>query len=175
MSMAALFRIGGPILAALAAITLCWLAFDRFAQKAIADAAMDCARAAKDPSGRASTARCLPAIRDEIAAARMARLCEASLTPRLRPETRFAMRQSCGTGVKRLAADYDAAEARSAALEQVVQRHRADMAAAIARAERRATSQEERIQHGRTVIARAPRSDAGSITCDDACLRALTR
>lgn len=150
-----------------------WLIRDRFHQRSLAQAAERCAAAAADPADAKSLDPCLPKVRAEILAARQGRICEASLLPSLRPETRFAMAQSCGGGVKRLVAQMDSAEAGLANAQRQLAEARADLSTAVARAERRAGRSNERESHGRTVIQAAPRDAGGIIRCDAECLRRL--
>ena len=166
-------KIGGGLLGALALAMAAWLIKDRFHQKGLADAAAACARAAGDAEDDASLKPCLLQVASEIREARAARLCERTLLPSLRPETRFAMQQSCGTGVKRLVAVADGAVAERDSLAGQLAEARADTAAAVTRAEARSTRQEQRTNNGRHVIQAAPRDAAGAVRCDAECLRRL--
>lgn len=152
-----------------------WLIKDRFHQKGLADAAARCAAAAGDAGDAKPLTDCAPEIRAEVAAARQGRICEGALLPTLRPESRFAMSQACGAGVKRLAAVADAAAAENASLEQQLATARADLNSAVERAERRAAHSTEREANGRKVIEAAPRAAGGGIVCDADCLRRLGR
>lgn len=165
------FRLGGMITSALALLVLVFLARDRFHQKHLADAAAQCAKASR--SDEKPLTDCLPDIKTRLEADRQARTCEASLLPRLRPETRFAMAQSCGAGIKRLVADADTAQASAADLEGQLESQRSGELKAVARAEARAGNQQERDSHARKAIDAAPRDAAGSIHCDAVCLRAI--
>ena len=166
-------KIGGGILGALALLAAAWLIKDRFHQKDLADAAAACAKAAGDTEDQASLQPCLLQVASEIREARAARLCERSLLPSLRPESRFAMQQSCGTGVKRLVAAGDAAAAERDSLAGQLAQTRADSAAAVVRAEARVTRFNQRTDHGRQAIQAAPRDPAGTVRCDAECLRRL--
>lgn len=168
-------KIGGGVLGAIALVALALLAADRFHQKELADNAKACAVAAADTDDTAALDRCLPEVRAEIGEARQARLCERTLLPSLRPETRFAMSQACGAGVKRLVASGDALAAERDGLKARLTAAQNDLATAVARAERRAATNQERNAHGQKVIQAAPRDAAGSIRCDAECLRRLNQ
>ena len=166
--------IGG--LLGLALLASCaWLIKDRFHQKALADDARACAAAAADLGDTADLARCLPDVAKEVREARQSRICNESLLPSLRPESRFLMSQACGAGVTRLVADGDASLAKRDALAAELALARADAAAAIERAERRTQTKNERIKHGQQVIQAAPRDAAGGVRCDADCLRRLNQ
>lgn len=167
------FRALGATAITIALVALVWLAVDRFHQKELADAAARCATAAQSAEDSAPLTDCLTPVRSEIATSRQARVCERSLLPALRPETRFAMAQACGEGVKRLVAASDALASSNAALSQQLSEARADLGGAIERAERRSANSQEREANGRKIIARAPRDAGGSIRCDADCLRKL--
>ena len=166
-------RIFGGVLGALALVAAAWLIKDRFHQKDLADAAAACAKAAGDTEDDASLRPCLLQVASEIREARQARLCERSLLPSLRPETRFAMQQSCGAGVKRLVAAGDAAAADRDSLAVQLINARADSAKAVERAEARVTRFNQRTDHGRQAIQAAPRDPAGTVRCDAECLRRI--
>lgn len=161
------------IFGAVLLLTAAWLIRDRFHQKDLADAAASCAVAASAGEDDAPLTDCLPQIRREVAEARQARTCERALVPQLRPETRFAMAQSCGAGVKRLVATGDAAADRADSLDRQLADARADLNSAVERAERRTARSTEREANGRKVIEAAPRAPGGSIRCDADCLRQL--
>lgn len=167
------FKIGGGILGALALLAAAWLIKDRFHQKDLADAAAACAKAAGDAKDDADLEPCLLQVASDIREARQARLCERTLLPSLRPETRFAMQQSCGTGVKHLVAVSDAASADRDSLAGQLAQARVDSAAAVVRAEARVTRFNQRTDHGRQAIQAAPRDPAGTVRCDAECLRRL--
>jgi len=166
--------IGGALGLALLA-TCGWLIKDRFHQKELAEAAATCAVAAADQLDAAPLDRCLSRIADEVRAARRERLCERTLLPSLRDETRFAMYQSCGSGVKRLVAAMDAASDERGEAQQQLAAARLEMSTAVARAERRTNRSNERESHGRTVIQAAPRGAGGIIRCDAECLLRLAQ
>ena len=166
-------RIFGGLLGALALAAAIWLINDRFHQKGLADAAVACAKAAADTEDQTSLQPCLLQVASEIREARQARLCERSLLPSLRPETRFAMQQSCGAGVKRLVSVSDAAAADRDSLAAQLAQTRADSAAAVVRAEARVTRFNQRTDHGRQAIQAAPRDPAGTVRCDAECLRRI--
>lgn len=174
MSTGYLRALGGIVGGLLIAAAI-WLIVDRFHQKDLADAAASCAVAAGTPDDSASLNDCLPLVQVEVEAARQARACERSLTPQLRPESRFAMAQACGAGVKRLVAAGDAAIAENASLKRQLDEARADIDSAVERAERRTVRSTEREANGRKVIEAAPRAPGGSIRCDADCLRRLGR
>ena len=167
------FRLLGTIGAALALLSMAWLAKDRFHQKALADDAAACAVAAMAIGDDKPLDKCLLAIKSEVQEARRARACEAALLPQLRPETRFAMSQICSAGVKRLVADGDAAAAERDSLAAALKIAENKSLAAIGRAEVRAGHQQERDDHARQAIAAAPRDAGGGIHCDAECLRRL--
>jgi hypothetical protein len=150
-----------------------WLIRDRFHQQDLAQAAAACAVAAGDPNDAKPLDACLPKVAAEIRAARQGRICETSLLPSLRPETRFAMAQSCGAGVKRLVAQGDASAADLADARRDLAAARTELTTAVARAEARALRTNERERHGRTVIQAAPRDAGGTIRCNAECLRRL--
>lgn len=152
-----------------------WLIKDRFHQRELAQNAATCAKAAADPADAKPLDRCLPELAEAIREARRGRICETSLLPRLRPETRFAMQQSCGAGVKRLVAEGDAAAADLAASQRQLRQARQDITSAVLRAERRTNRSNERESHGRTVIEAAPRNAGGTIRCDAECLRRIVQ
>lgn len=164
-------RIGGGVLGAIALAALAWLVADRFHQKELADAAKACAVAVGRPDG--DLLPCLPEIEQAAESARRAAACDASLLPSLRPETRFAMLNSCPSGVKRLVAQADAAEVRAADLATQIDMAAARERAAVSRAEARATRSTERNSHAAKALAEAPRDAGGNITCDAACLRRI--
>lgn len=166
-------RLFGGIAGLLALASIAWLAKDRFNQKAQADAARACAAAAATPAR--DLAPCLPAVRAAAEAQRRAAACDAALLPALRPETRFAMAQSCPAGVKRLVADLDAADAVATDLAGQLEQAEARQAAAVIRAEGRATRNSERTSHVAKAIAQAPRDAGGNIICDADCLLQLGR
>ena len=174
MNPLAYLKLGGGLLGLIALASAGWLIKDRFHQKALADDARACSGAAAAPGDDAPLIRCLAAVKAEIIEARRARLCETTLLPSLRPETRFAMQQSCGAGVKRLVAEGDAAASARDDLAAQLSAARTETTAAVTRAELRAARQHEREDHGRSVIEKAPRDAAGSITCDADCLRRLS-
>ncbi len=170
---AAAFKLIGGILGGLALVAAAWLIRDRFHQKALADDAAACAIAAADTADGAALDRCLGTVKLEVQAARRGRLCESSLLPQLRPETRFVMLQACGSGTKRLVAAFDGAAAeRDNALTELA-KARAQTGAAIARAEARADKLSERTNRGTSIIDAAPRDAGGGIVCDADCLRRL--
>ncbi len=167
------FRLIGSIGAGLALLATVWLVKDRFHQKGLADNAASCAKAAAAPGDDKPLDSCLPEVKAEVQAARQARVCEAALLPQLLPETRFAMSQACGAGVKRLVAAGDAAAADRDDLAGQLKTDQDKALLAIGRAETRAGHQQERDEHARAAIAAAPRDAGGSIHCDAECLRKL--
>lgn len=156
-------------LAALASVA--FLVKDRFHQKGLADAAAHCAAAAS--SAVKPLADCLPAIRERLESERRFAACERALVPSLRPETRFAASQACGSGVKRLVAVMDGAIAERDNLQQLLAQQEATALRAIERAEVRSSKLTERDAHARQAIASAPRDAGGGIVCDAGCLRQL--
>ena len=166
-------RLFGGIAGLLVLACAAWLVKDRFHQKALADAARACSVAVEKPAQ--DLAPCLPPVRAAVEASRRAAACDAALLPTLRPETRFAMAQSCSAGVKRLVAGLDAADAVATDLANQLEQAEARQAAAVIRAEGRATRNSERTSHAAKAIASAPRDAGGNITCDAACLLQLGR
>ena len=166
-------KLGGGLLGLIALASTGWLIKDRFHQKALADSAAACAVAAGDEADAAPLAGCLPNVAAEIREARQGRICEQTLLPSLRPETRFLMSQACGAGVKRLVATGDAASAERDSLQAQLSEARNDLKSAVERAERRTAKQTERTTHAQKVIQAAPRDAAGSLRCDAECLRRL--
>jgi len=147
-----------------------WLIQDRFHQKGLADAAERCAVAAAKEKPLDD---CLPAVKLQIAAARQAAVCDASLLPNA--DGRFAMLNSCGPGVKNLVARHDALTAERDTLNQLLEHARADASAATARAESRAANQQRRMTDALAALAAAPRDSGGRIVCDAGCLRQLAQ
>lgn len=166
-------RIAGGLLGALALTAAAWLIRDRFHQKDLADSAATCAVAAAAIGDDKPLDACLPAVASEVRAARQGRICETALLPSLRPETRFAMAQACGAGVKRLVADRDSLEQERDGLAHELAAQQDTALRAIGRAEGRASRQQERDNHARQVIDAAPRDAGGGIRCDADCLRQL--
>ena len=166
-------RLLGGIAGLIALATVAFMVKDRFAQKALADAAKACAVAAATPDR--DLAPCLPPVREAALAARRAAVCDAALLPQLRPESRFAMAQACPAGVKRLVADRDNLAAMLDDVGSQLLTAEARQAAAVTRAEARATRQSERTSHAAKALARAPRDAGGNITCDAVCLQQLGR
>lgn len=164
-------RILGGIGGLLLALSVAWLAKDRFVQKDLADAAKRCAHAATTETGPLDD--CLEPVAARVANDRQNAVCEEALLPSLRPESRFRVLNSCGAGVKRLVADRDAAVAGQADAERRLADTRAAATAAVGRAEARAISQEERKRRASDAIASAPRDAGGNIACDADCLRRL--
>lgn len=170
---ASTLRLFGSLAGLLALVTLAWLVRDRFEQKYVADAARSCAVAAPTPAAPLET--CLPAVRDRIETARRAAACDGALADTVTAQTRFAIRQSCGGGVKRLVASLEAARTDAASMAAQLAEVRADTVTALARAEARSARNQERDTHARAVIAAQPRRGDGGIACDVECLRQLGR
>ncbi len=166
-------RLLGGLAGLLAVVTIGLLVRDRFAQKARADAAAACDKAAETPDH--PLIACLPWVLVRIGEQRKASACDASLLPSLTDQSRFAMAQACSAGVKRLVATGDAAAAERDDLARQLAERKAAELKALARAESRATRTNERETHAREAIKAAPRRDDGSIACDAACLRALAQ
>lgn len=171
MSPGLILRLVSGLALSLAALSIGYLVKDRFHQKGLADAARACAVAVRSADGDLKP--CLPEVRTTAEAARRSAACDAALLPSLRPETRFAMQNSCPSGVKRLAAQADAAEANVADLARQLAEAKAHEAAAVTRAEARAIRSNERTSHAQKAIADAPRDAGGNIACDADCLRQL--
>lgn len=166
-------RMFGGIAGLIALALIAFLVRDRFHQKALADAARACSVAAEKPAQ--DLAPCLPPVRLAIEVSRRTAACDAALLPNLRPESRFAMAQSCPAGVKRLVAQMDAADAVATDMARQLEQAETRQAAAVIRAEGRATRTSERTSHAAKAIASAPRDAGGNITCDAACLLQLGR
>lgn len=164
-------KLGGGLAMVVALAALAWLAQDRFAQKARADAAKRCEVAAG--SMTVALDDCLPMVRSRVRADRQARTCEAALIPQLRPETRFSASMACGAGVKRLIAVGDAALAERDRATAMLAEARAGTVRAVERAETRAFRQQQRTDHASQTISAAPRDARGRIACDADCLRRL--
>lgn len=167
------FRLGVGIAGLLAVLAAAWLIADRFHQLDRARSADRCEVAAR--TTEKALTDCLPGVAERIVAARRADACEAALLPRLRDETRFAMAQSCGAGVKRLVAFGDQTAADADQLRRDLANQAATSGRAIARAEQRAIHTTEREYHASQAIAVAPRDAAGRIRCDAQCLRQLAQ
>lgn len=171
MSWLSLARMAGLGLGAALIAAILWLAFDRFEQKALADAARACEAAAA--SADRPLAGCSADIAARIAADRRTIVCEGALLPELRGETRFTARQACGPGTLRLIAQSDALTADVQALETELAEARGGAAAAVARAEARGRTEQARRDNAQQIIDAAPRGAGGRIACDAACLRRL--
>ncbi|MEZ5709704.1 MAG: hypothetical protein R3E02_09995 [Blastomonas sp.] len=165
------FRIGGSLAALVALAALAWLARDRFDQKAVADAARACEKAAGSESD--ALADCLPGLRAAIEAQRRAALCEASLGNPLPAQSRFAVRMACGEQVKRMAAERDALRIEADQARAAMQKLIDGQAAAIARAEARADQAQAKARKNEQTIQNAPRDPDGLVRCDAQCLRDL--
>lgn len=150
-----------------------WLVVDRFEQKAQADRAVRCERAAADPA--ASLDDCTTAIAARVVGDRMAYSCDEALLPSLTEQSRFAAFQTCRSGTKRLIAERDAAQAEIANLHALMAEAGGRIGAAIDRAEARATKSQNRKDTTRDVIQTAPRDADSNIQCDADCLRRLLR
>lgn len=168
-------RIALGLVSAIALAALLFLANDRFHQKHLADDARICAVAAADVDDMMSLATCLPRVRAEIVEARQARACQKALLPSLRDETRFVMQQTCGAGTKAQVARADAAIAERDSLAGQLAEARAGTAAAVTRAETRATRFEGKEARGRVIVNGAPQTGRGTLRCDTECLRQLTQ
>lgn len=171
MSWLAIARLAGFAAVGAALAALVWLAADRFDQKAIADAAEACEKAAPTPAD--DLGKCGPNVAARVAADRTTVVCEGALFPELRDETRFTASQACGPGAKRLIAQGDAEAAEIASLKTALDKVTADTAAAVSRAEERGRAEQTRKNNARQIIDDAPRSADGRIACDADCLRHL--
>lgn len=125
----------------------------------------------ENPRTDAAGDACPAALRRAIAAARREAACEAALAA----GDAAGERASCTTAVKRRGAELAAARAELAGLAAELAGAEGRALAAIARAERRATSIETRKAHAYTAIQTAPRGADGLHLCDAACLRSLAR
>ena len=167
-------RLGGGVLGLIALITTGLLVKDRFHQKALADDAKACAVAAAGPDSN-TLERCLPEVRALLIAERSARLCDAALAAKPSPVSRGTILLSCGSGVKRVVAVAETAEAERDSLTRQLAEARANSAAAVTRAEARATRFEGKEARGREIVNGAPRTDRGAVRCDAECLRQLAQ
>ncbi|MGQ2942710.1 MAG: hypothetical protein ACT6Q7_01780 [Blastomonas fulva] len=165
------FKLGAGLLAMLAFGALVWLAQDRFAQKAVADAARACNGAAG--SAERSIDSCLPKLRLAIEGQRRADACDHALAAPDLVKSRAAIRLVCSTEVKReflareIAQD-DLAQANITIAALIDARD-----TAVLRAEQRSATANTKAQRNAQIIAGASR-DAGSlIRCDASCLRDL--
>lgn len=157
------------LLAAVAALTTLVAAKNReeTALRADLNTALQCQAAVAgvgDPAGL-----CPPQVVQVARAAARSAACDQAL---LQAEL-FAVRTSCSTEVKTLLAQRDAEAARADSLAEIVQRERADRAAAITRAENRARTEAERTARAAQAIAAAPRDGAGLVVLDAGRLRQL--
>ncbi|MEO7691269.1 MAG: hypothetical protein ABIS51_18440 [Sphingomonas sp.] len=134
------------------------------------DAFRACSKAAGSPS--AALDACDKTIRPIVEAARRADLCETALSAK--PVNLYAVRIACSEQVKRIAADRDVQLANIADANAQLATARSDTAAAIERAEARATSNATRKAANDQVIETAPRTADGRVRCDAECLRKLT-
>lgn len=154
--------------------TLLFFARDRFAQKAVADAAERCAAAVGKPS--APLDDCAPSIVVQVNAARQGAICDGALfRPAAETGARFVIVNACGAGVKRLFAERDVLGSRVDNLSAVLAGAAARSDAAVARAEGRAATLNERKADARKAIEAAPRDGVGRIICDAECLHRLSQ
>lgn len=169
--MSALLRYLPTLGIIIAASIVAFLVFDRFEQKGQADDAKACAAAADTPEEPLTP--CAPAIRVAVIEARKAAVCDAALTPQLRPSSRFAAMNSCGGGTKRLIAESDQLRADAEVAFAEADRVRKQAGDAVARAEQRASQTQKRNDDAQQIIKAAPRDADGSSVCDADCLRRI--
>ncbi len=147
------------------------LAADRFDQKAKADAAITCNKAAGS-AGKLLDA-CLPKVRVAIEAQRRADACDHALAAPDLIKSRAAIRLVCSAEVKREFLSRELVQGELAQANQTIAALINAQDLAVLRAEARATTANQKAQAHAQTIARAPR-DAGSvIRCDASCLRDL--
>lgn len=164
----------GSIFGLLVLAAVLFLARDRFAQKAVADAAERCAAATAKPV--APLGDCAPAIATSVNGQRRAALCDTALLHHAADTTaRFVVLNACAAGVKRLFAERDTLNSRVDNLSAVLAEADARSTAAVARAEGRAATLNERNARVQSAIKAAPRDGAGRVTCDAECLRRIAQ
>lgn len=147
------------------------LAADRFDQKAKADAAIACNKAAG--SADKPIDACLPKVRLAIEAQRRADACDHALAAPDLVKSRAAIRLVCSAEVKREFLARELAQGELAEANQTIVALINAQSVAVQRAEARASTSNQKAQAHAQIIARAPR-DAGSvIRCDASCLRDL--
>lgn len=116
----------------------------------------------------ATNLRCDPEVAKVHVAAERSAVCDAAL---LTGEL-FLMRSSCTTEVKTLYGHREAESRRADSLQDILNRERADQAAAITRAEARARSETERKHRAEAALSGAPR-DGDLLVLDADRLRQL--
>lgn len=164
-------RVLGGALGLAALVAIGWLVQDRFHQKEIADDARACSIAAQSELDDLS--RCLPQVRNRLEAERRSHVCSTALLQDDSAASLFAVRNSCSAGVKRLHAQREAATNNLADVQSQLDTVRADSLSAIARAEARATNQNERKRRADNAIKAAPVDRDGLNVCDADCLRGI--
>lgn len=137
------------------------------AQKACAAAIEPDARLGADPRKL-----CPPVIAGRWARAVQAETCDAALSAR--PENRYGVANNCSGPVKVLQARRDAAVGERDSARSELTTLRSSQAAAIRRAQADAQTQAERKFRAAQAVERAPRTAAGLVVCDAACLRQRT-
>lgn len=156
---------------AIAIGALLGLAADRFDQKAKADAAIACDKAAG--SADKPIAACLPKVAEAIEAQRRSHACDHALAAPDLVKSRAAIRLVCSSEVKREFLAREIAQGELAQANQTITALIDAQSLAVQRAETRASTANQKAQAHAQTIARAPR-DAGSlIRCDASCLREL--
>ncbi|PXW79010.1 hypothetical protein C7451_10172 [Blastomonas natatoria] len=147
------------------------LAADRFHQKAKADAAVACDKAASAADKPIDA--CLPKVRQAIEAQRRAEACDHALGAPDLIKSRAAIRLVCSAEVKREFLARELAQGELAQANETIAALIDAQDLAVLRAETRAATANQKAQAHAQTIARAPR-DAGSlIRCDASCLRDL--
>lgn len=166
-----IWRFLGVLGLAAAIGTLFALAADRFDQKAKADAAIACNKAAGAADKPLDA--CLPKVARAIEAQRRSEACDHALAAPDLVKSRAAIRLVCSAEVKREFLARELAQTELAQANQTIAALIDAQDLAVLRAEARATSANQKAQAHAQTIARAPR-DAGSlIRCDASCLRDL--
>lgn len=133
------------------------------------DAFRACSKAAASPT--APLDACDKTIRPIVETARNAAACEAALGAK--PIDLYAVRITCSEQVKKVEADRDVQLANLADAEAQLATATADSAAAVERAEKRATSNVTRKAANDQIIETAPRTADGHVHCDAECLHRL--
>lgn len=167
-------KLFGGLFGLIAMGALLWAAQDRFRLADIVDQAEQCAKAAADETDTKSLAPCVDDIAAQVEAARASRQCVRALGLKDRDHALFAIRAACPSAVNAEVAARHAAEANEADARASVDTLLKGQAAAIGRAEARATDMILKGKQADAAINAAPRRADGIAVCDAACLRALT-
>lgn len=162
-------KLGGGILAAIAAAYIAWVVHDHARLAALDNVHRACVAAVKVDTG--DLTKCDPAIAAPVQAARQAAACEAALGAK--PLNLYTIRAVCGEQVKRVEADRDVQVANLADANAQLATAATDRDGAVLRAEARATSNATRKAANDQTIQSAPRTADGRVHCDAECLRKL--